>query len=434
MLILVVLVGLLALKVGVELWLGALNRRELSRQAGAVPEAYREVMTPEEYAKSVAYSRAKLALGQVQTVAEGVVTLVLLLGLAAMLFEGLRAWTTALLGLGVWGQAAAVLGTVLVVGLAGLPFSWWSTFRLEARFGFNHTTQRLWWLDQLKGLALGVLLGWPILALLLGFVGLFPATWWLWGALAVVAIQIVLMAIGPKLLLPLFNKLSPLPEGKLKARLTALGAQAGFTVQQIVVMDGSRRSGHANALFTGFGRQRRAILYDTLIDQLRPVELEAVLAHEIGHCRRGHLPKLLVKSALATVVGFGAVFFLANNPGWLAPLGFSVGVAGTDAAAVALLVAMLFGGLATFWLTPLGSLQSRRYEFEADSYARDLLGGDPQPLIGALRRLHQKNLSNLTPHPIYASFYYSHPTLSERENALRALPQEMRNASAKSVE
>jgi STE24 endopeptidase len=399
------------LRVVAEVWLDRLNAREIKRHGEAVPGPYRATVSPEDYAKSVAYSLAKLRYGQARTIAEAAVLAVLLPGLLAALFSALAG----ALGGGVWGQALAFVLTLTVVGLPSLPWDWWATFRLEERFGFNRSTQALWWRDRAVGLGLTLALGVPLVALLLWFAQALPQTWWLWGLLALLAVQVLMLALYPRLILPLFNQLSPLPEGELRERLVALGERAGFTVTQLQVIDGSKRSGHSNALFTGFGRFRRAILYDTLLEQLETAELEAVLAHEIGHSKCGHLPRMLALSAVSSLLLFGGLGWLAAHPAWLAPFGFppELGVPGV------LLLAAVVGDSVTFWFSPLANGRLRRFEYEADAFAKQMLGDDPKPLVSGLRRLHQKNLSNLTPHPWYARFHYSHPTLLERERALQ---------------
>jgi len=223
-----------------------------------------------------------------------------------------------------------------------------------------------------------------------------------------------MLVLYPKLILPWFNKLTPLPDGELRDRLLALGDRTGFRAKAIEIMDGSKRSGHSNAFFTGFGRFRRIVLFDTLMKDLAPEQLEAVLAHEIGHYRRGHIPKMLAVSALMQLAGFALIAWLARSTWFNLSFGFPPGEL-----APSLLLFGLLSGLVTFWFTPIGNLFSRKHEYEADDFAREAMGG-PQALRGALRKLAQNNLSNLTPHPWFSAFYYSHPTLVERERALQA--------------
>jgi STE24 endopeptidase len=266
-----------------------------------------------------------------------------------------------------------------------------------------------------KGAAVGLVIGYPLLCLVLGFFQWQPRWWWLWAWAALLIFQVVMLVLAPRFILPLFNKLTPLPEGELRERLLALSEHAGFRCAAIEVIDGSKRSTHANAFFTGFGKFRRIVLYDTLINQLGLRELEAVLAHEIGHYRRGHIPKTLVLSALSSLAGFALLGWLAGQDWFYTGFRFEPSV-GMPAA---LLLFTLISGLVMFWLAPLTNLLSRKHEYEADAFARDAMG-EAKPLIGALRKLSEKNMSNLTPHPAYSFFHYSHPTLVEREAALRA--------------
>jgi STE24 endopeptidase len=270
----------------------------------------------------------------------------------------------------------------------------------------------LWISDKLKGMLLLVVIGFPLLWLLLALVNWAGEAWWIWGFALMFGFQLLMLILYPKLILPLFNKLTPLPAGELRDRLLALGERTGFRASTIEVIDGSKRSGHSNAFFTGFGRFRRIVLFDTLIAQLTVAELEAVLAHEIGHYRRGHIPKMIVLSAAMLLGGFAVIAWLARSAWFNRAFGFPPGEI-----APSLLLFGLLSGLATFWFSPLLNLLSRKHEYEADAFARDAVGGFG-PMIDALRKLAQKNLSNLTPHPWFSAFHYSHPTLVEREAAL----------------
>jgi STE24 endopeptidase len=227
-----------------------------------------------------------------------------------------------------------------------------------------------------------------------------------------IGFQVLLGALAPVLILPLFNKFTPLPDGPLRDRLLALAAKTRFRAHSIQVMDGSKRSSHSNAFFTGLGRFRKIILFDTLIAQLTPAELEAVLAHEIGHQRLRHIPKQLAAGAVGMLLGFACLGWLSLQDWFYRAFGFV-----EPHPALALLLFVLLSGTVTFWLSPLTNRWSRRFEFEADAFAANTVG-TPQPLILALRKLSRENLSNLTPHPAYSGFHYSHPTLLEREQAL----------------
>jgi STE24 endopeptidase len=306
---------------------------------------------------------------------------------------------------------------VVGVGLAlfGLPFDWFAQFRLEERFGFNTTTPKLWWTDKLKSLLLGLVLGYPLLALVLKLVEWTGQWWWLWAWGCVLAFQLLLALLAPVLILPLFNKFTPLPAGTLRERLLALAARTGFRAKSIQVMDGSKRSRHSNAFFIGFGRFRKIVLFDTLIQQLTEPELEAVLAHEIGHYKKKHVLKMLAWSGVTSLAGFYVVSWLAGQRWFYHAFGFQ-----TAGIVPALLLCALLSGVGTFWFSPLAHWWSRRYEYQADTYAARAMR-EIHSLRGALRKLSEKNLSNLTPHPLYSGFYYSHPTLLERESALQNL-------------
>lgn len=300
-------------------------------------------------------------------------------------------------------------------GLAvlGLPWEAWAQFRLEQQFGFNTTTPATWCLDRVKGFLLAAVLGYPLLWLVLRLVDWMGPWWWVWAWAAFLGFQALLLVLAPVLILPLFNRLTPLEEGGLRTRLLDLGRRAGFTAHTILVMDGSRRSRHSNAFFTGFGRFRKIVLFDTLITQLTGEELEAVLAHEMGHSRLGHIPKRLAWSAFTLLAGFAAVGWLLGRPEFAGAFGFpaNAGLAPT------LMLFGLLSGPVTFWLSPVLNHWSRTHEFEADAFAARILG-TPRPLMGALRKLSEKNLANLTPHRLYSAWHYSHPTLLEREAAL----------------
>ncbi len=414
---------LLVARVACECYLSALNRRHVRAHAKAVPPAFAGVVDAQTYQRSVAYTLARSRFGTAEDIFGGVV-------LALVLFTGLLPWLYDLFSgalgtsrFGIWSQAGVLFAFGMVLSLPGLPFEYYSQFRLEERFGFNRMTPRLWLSDKVKGLAIAALLGIPLLALLLWFFNTFPQTWWFWGFLALMTFQLLMLVLYPRWILPLFNKLSPLPEGDLRTRLLELADRTGFNAQTIQVIDGSKRSTHSNAFFTGFGRFRRIVLYDVLIEQLEQRELEAVLAHEIGHYKLGHIPKMLLVGALFSFLGFALLGWLATQPWFYAAFGFDADIvflwtAGQPpSVAPALLLFSLLSGILTFWFSPLGHFWSRKHEYEADAFARQAMGS-PTPLVTSLRKLHTKNLGNLTPHPAFSTFYYSHPTLVEREAAL----------------
>lgn len=409
-------VALLTIRLLGELWLGALNRGEVRRHATRAPAAVSAIMDDATYAKAVRYTLARSKFSAVSEVfGTGIVILALASGVLPWLFltiVGVSAPDA------VWSHAVFILAAFALLAVPSLPFDWWETFHLEARHGFNQTTPRLWLTDKAKAALLAAGIGFPLLWLLLSLVHWVGDAWWLWGFAVLFVVQLSMIVLYPKLILPLFNKLTPLPEGELRARLIALGERAGFRAKTIEVIDGSKRSGHSNAYFTGFGRFRRIVLFDTLIAQLGANELEAVLAHEIGHYRRGHIPKMIAVSALMQLAGFASLAWLARSPWFDTGFGFPAG-----ALAPAFLLFGLLSGVVTFWFSPVLNFFSRKHEYEADAFARESLG-DAGSMIGALRKLAQKNLTNLTPHPWFSAFFYSHPTLVERERALQRLGEQ----------
>src|SRR5438128_9367020 len=401
-----------------ELWLSRLNQRHVYAHEDEVPPAFRGMIDEATYRRSVDYTLAKNRFGDITGVFD---TLVLI----AVLFSGVLPWAfgrfSASFGTSIWAMAGFLFLVGIALSLPGLPFAWYAQFKLEQRFGFNTATMKTWVLDRVKGFLLALLLGYPLLALVLKVIGWTGATWWLWAATIVIAFQLLLLLIAPAIIMPLFNKFTPLPEGALRERLFALAQRTDFPTRSIEVMDGSKRSRHSNAFFTGFGRFRKIVLFGILIAQLTEPELESVVAHEIGHYKKRHVVKLLGVSIFGVFTGFAAVAWLARQQWFYRAFGFEYhsGFAAANVVPAMLLFALL-AGMISFWFSPLVHIWSRRFEYEADAFSRATMG-DAEPLVQALRKLTEKNLSNLTPHPLFSGFYYSHPTLLEREHALRIL-------------
>jgi len=401
--------GLIVLRWAAEILLETLNRRHVLAHKDAVPAAFKDTVDDATYARSVQYTLARGGFGRFEdTFDTAVLLLVLFSGVLPWAFDFFRAH----LGTSAWAMGGYLFAVGFVLTLPGLPLNWFEQFRLEAQFGFNTTTQKTWWLDRLKGFLLALVLGYPLLVLLLKIVDWTGNWWWLWAWGALLAFQLVMMVVAPVLILPLFNKFTPLPDGSLRERLVKLADRTKFRAKSIQVMDGSKRSRHSNAFFTGFGRFRKIVLFDTLVAQLAEPELEAVLAHEIGHYKKKHIVKMLAWSAVTTLVGFYAISVLARQEWFYRAFGFEPG-----SIVPALLLFGLLAGVVTFWFSPLAHAWSRRYEYQADAFAAKVMD-ESRSLVGALRKLTEKNLSNLTPHPVYSAFYYSHPTLLEREKAL----------------
>jgi STE24 endopeptidase len=399
-----------------ELWLSRLNQHHVCAHASEVPPAFRGIIDEATYRRSIDYALAKNRFGNIANVFDAVV-------LIALLFSGVLPWAfgkfSASFGTSIWAMAGFLFATAIALSLLGLPFAWYVQFKIEERFGFNTTSVKTWVVDRIKGLLLAALLGYPPLALVLKLIEWAGANWWIWAAAVVVSFQLLLLLVAPALIMPLFNKFTPLPEGALRERLFALAYRTDFPTRSIEVMDGSKRSRHSNAFFTGFGRFRKIVLFDTLIAQLTEPELESVLAHEIGHYKKRHIIKMLSASIAGVFVAFAAIAWLARQQWFYHAFGFAYqgGFAAANVVPAILLFALLAGTI-TFWFSPLLHIWSRRFEYQADAFAR-LTMEEAQSLIHALRKLSEKNLSNLTPYPLYSAFYYSHPTLLERERALQ---------------
>jgi STE24 endopeptidase len=401
---------LIVIRWGVQLLLERLNWRHVMRHSDRVPDGFRGLIDAATYRRSVEYTVAKSSLAGTEATWETTVLL-------ATLFSGFLPWALhhwqRRAGNGIWAAAGFLFTVGVLLSLTGLPLEWYHQFRLEQRFGFNTTTQKLWWMDRFKGLLLSVALGYPLLVLILKIVRWTGPLWWVWAWAALMTFQFAVVLLAPVLILPLFNKFTPLPEGTLKQRLRALAARTQFHARSIQVMDGSKRSRHSNAFFIGFGRFRKIVLFDTLTTQLAESELEAVLAHEIGHFTKHHIPKRLLISAVGSLGAFYLISALAQRPWFYRAFGFEPGNI-----SVAFLLFGLLASLVTFWFSPVSHWWSRKHEYEADRFAAETMN-TPESLIGALRKLHEKNLGNLMPHPVYSAFYYSHPTLIEREEALQ---------------
>lgn len=382
--------------------------RHVARHRSSVPAAFAQTISIEAHQKAADYTLAKARFAQLETALEAA----LLLGWT--LLGGLNALNQALLALmggGLWQQLALIGAFVLIGGLLTLPLAWWSTFRIEERFGFNKMSLGLWLGDLLKNALVGALIGLPIVALVLWLMGAAGPTWWLWAWGVWMGFNLLLLVFYPTVIAPLFNKFEPLQDESLKARVNALMQRCGFAAKGLFVMDGSKRSAHANAYFTGFGAAKRVVFFDTLLQQLSPPEIDAVLAHELGHYKRRHIVQRVVLMFALSLVGFALLGWLSNQIWFYTGLGVTPALDAPNHA-VALLLFMLVVPLLTYFLSPLMAQLSRRHEFEADAYA--VAHTDGRDLASALLKLYKDNASTLTPDPVYARFYYSHPPASER--------------------
>jgi STE24 endopeptidase len=415
-------VAALALSLTLQLWLARRHVRHVAAHRDRVPAAFADRIELPAHQRAADYTVARTRFGVVETLFEAGVLLALTLGggIAALVaLTGALDWSPL-------GQdLALVVALALVSGVLGLPFSWHRTFGIEARFGFNRTTPRLWITDLAKGVAVGALLGLPLAALVLWLMRAAGPTWWLWTWAVWIGFQFLILLLYPIVIAPLFNKFSPLPAGSARDAIEQLLARCGFANKGLFVMDGSRRSSHGNAFFTGFGRAKRIVLFDTLLERLEPVELEAVLAHELGHFRLRHVLKNVAWMAAASFVFLGLLAWLMASPWFYAGLGVTP-VAGRPG--IALILFFLVLPVFTFLLGPLFSFYSRRHEFEADAFAaRNASAG---ALTRALVKLYQDNAATLTPDPLHSAFYDSHPPAAVRIARLNAFsPPEAANRS-----
>ena len=402
------LVGALLTNVLLKLWLNARQVRHVSKHRGEVPHAFVSQISLKDHQKAADYTLAKAKVAQLEILIDATVLI------AWTLLGGLSALNAVILEFmapGLWQQVVLVLMFSLVGGLIDLPLSLYQTFVLEQKFGFNKMTWNLWLSDAVKGLLLGLVIGVPLIAMVLWLMQIGGVYWWFWTWCALVFWQLFLMAIAPNVIMPLFNKFTPLEDASLKSRVNALMQRAGITAKGFFVMDGSKRSAHSNAFFTGFGASKRVVFFDTLLKQLTPAEMEAVLAHELGHFKHRHIFKMMATSFAMTLLGLALLGFASQQIWFYTGLGVMPNLLGGNEA-VALLLFMLVVPVFTFLLAPLSSWRSRVQEYEADAYA--VSQTPATDLSSALLKLYQDNASTLTPDPLYVKFYYSHPPASLR--------------------
>ena len=402
----------LSLGLALKFWLASRQIRHVARHRSTVPPAFAERIPLAAHQKAADYTIAKGRLGLLEMALSAAV----LLGWT--LLGGLDALNQLLLGAlggGMWQQLALLAAFAVISGLIDLPLSLYQTFVVEERFGFNKMTWRLWLADAAKGLLVGAAIGLPVAALILWLMGATGPLWWLWAWGFWMGFNLLLMVIYPTFIAPLFNKFQPLEDESLKARVTALMQRCGFSAKGLFVMDGSRRSAHANAYFTGFGAAKRVVFYDTLLRQLAPGEVEAVLAHELGHFKHRHIVQRVVMMFAFSLAGFALLGWLSTRGWFYTGLGVIPNLSLDGSApndALALLLFMLAAPVFTFFISPLFSQLSRRHEFQADAYAVAQASG--ADLSSALLKLYEDNASTLTPDPVYVKFYYSHPPATER--------------------
>ncbi|WP_411882481.1 M48 family metallopeptidase [Polaromonas sp. YR568] len=403
--------AVLVLGLLVKFYLASRQIRHVAHHRDAVPAAFANTISLESHQKAADYTIAKARFGMLE-MAFGAAVL-----LGWTLLGGIDALNQALAGSGLaaWGKLAPQLALLaafgLISGVLDLPFTLYSTFRIEERFGFNKMTFKLWLADLVKSTLVGLVIGLPIVALILWLMGSAGSLWWLWAWGAWMGFNLLVLVLYPTVIAPMFNKFKPLEDEALKARVTALMQRCGFAAKGLFVMDGSKRSAHANAYFTGFGAAKRVVFYDTLLKQLSPGEVDAVLAHELGHFKHKHIIKRIVSMFAMSLAGFALLGWLSSQVWFYTGLGVRPNLNGANDA-LALLLFLLVVPLFSFFISPLFAQFSRKHEFEADAYA--VAQTDGRDLQSALLKLYQDNASTLTPDPVFVKFYYSHPPASER--------------------
>ena len=407
----------LVLSLAVKFWLATRQMRHVALHRDQVPAAFASDVSLAAHQRAADYTLAKGRFGLLATAFGSTV----LLGWT--LLGGLDALNTVVRDAvqpqfgNLAYQLCLLAAFALIGGLLDLPFELYSTFRIEARFGFNRNTWRLYLADMAKGLAVGAVIGLPLAAAVLWIMGATGSWWWLWAWGTWAAFNLLIMVLYPTVIAPLFNKFEPLTDELLKARVQTLMQRCGFAAKGLFVMDGSKRSAHGNAYFTGLGASKRVVFFDTLLSKLSPGEVEAVLAHELGHFKHRHVTQRLVMMLAISLAGLALLGWLAGQTGFYLGLGVRPNIAAPNDA-LALLLFMTALPVFGYFVSPLMAQLSRKHEFQADAYARAQSSGTD--LASALLKLHQDNAATLTPDPLYVRFYYSHPPTSERLAALQA--------------
>ena len=404
----------LVLSAGVRFWLAARQVRHVAAHRDRVPPEFADRVPLAAHRRAADYTIARVRLGLVGMLAETAL-------LVGFTFFGGVQWlhevlTTALGERALLAQVLLVCGVAMAGAAVELPVTWYRQFRLEERFGFNRMTPGLWIADLVKGTLVSVALGVPLLAAVLWLMHQAGEQWWLWTWLLWMGFNLFVLVLYPTVIAPLFNRFEPLDDGPTRERVEALLRRCGFKVRGLYVMDGSRRSSHGNAYFTGLGRAKRIVFFDTLLSRLTGEEVEAVLAHELGHFKHRHILKRVLVSFVLSLAGLALLGHLAAQPWFYQGLGVTP-VA--QAHGVALVLFFLVLPVFTFLLQPLASLASRRHEFEADAFAARHAGASD--LISALVKLYEDNASTLTPDPVHSAFYDSHPPAAQRISRLHGL-------------
>jgi STE24 endopeptidase len=400
------LIFLLALAIcyATQFWLSKRQSDYVASHRSAVPDAFKDRVSLEAHQKAADYTIEKGKLGTIDSIISIVVLLALTIG------GGINAsfvfWTAQVTS-PLWAGVLALATVFLVMTLIDLPTSWYQTFVIEEKYGFNKSTVKQFIKDHLMQLGLSAAIGLPILALILWVMDSVGSLWWLWAWAIIMGFSLLMSWLFPTVIAPLFNKFTPMQEGSLKDRIQGLLARCGFNSQGIFIMDGSKRSGHGNAYFTGLGNNKRIVFFDTLVNSLDEEELEAVLAHELGHFKRKHVIKMLVATSVMSLISLAILGWLINEPWFYNGLGVE-----QPSNAAALLLFMLVSPVFTFFMQPISAYFQRKFEFEADDFAA--ANAKATKMISGLVKLYEENASTLTPDPLYSAFHYSHPPAAIR--------------------
>jgi STE24 endopeptidase len=397
---------------GLRIWLASRHVRHIQANRGAVPAAFSGDIGLEAHQKAADYSSAKTRLNMKVIVFDAAVLLILTFGGGLQAIDNLAA---SFVATGIFRGVVFVAILAVILSVIEIPFDLYRTFGIESRFGFNKMTPGMFFADLAKHAAVGTILGLPLLFAVLWLMAGMGQFWWLYVWLVAIAFMLFVQFIAPSVIAPLFNKFAPMQDGEMKTRIENLIARCGFTSKGLFVMDGSKRSSHGNAYFTGFGKSKRIVFFDTLLSRLEIAEIEAVLAHELGHFRMRHVIKRLALMAVFSLVFFFLLGQLKNQE-WFYH-GLNVGYPATDAMALTLffMVVPVFA----FLLQPLLAMYSRKHEFEADRYAAKFTPA--RDLVHALVKLYKDNASTLTPDPLHSAFYDSHPPAAIRIARLEQL-------------
>ncbi|WP_109483851.1 M48 family metallopeptidase [Paraburkholderia sp. C35] len=398
--------------VGTKLWLASRQIRFVAAHRDNVPPQFAGTIALSAHQRAADYTVERTRLTMIEIVVGAVVLIALtLLGGVQTIDLAIDDWV----GNGYVAQILLVAAVIAVTSVIDLPFDYYRQFGIEQRFGFNRMTKRIFFLDRIKGVLLGAAFGLPLLVVVLWLMNQAGTYWWWWTWVVWVVFQMLVLILYPTFIAPMFNKFEPLKDEALVHRIDALMKRCGFAAKGLFVMDGSRRSAHGNAYFTGFGSSKRIVFFDTLLSRLSGSEIEAVLAHELGHFKRRHVIKRMVVTFLISLAMLALLGWLAQRTWFFEGLGVRPSMSGSNDG-LALVLFFLAVPVFLFFVTPLGSLTSRKHEFEADAFAATQ--ADARDLVNALVKLYEDNASTLTPDPLYTAFYYSHPPASQRIDRL----------------